>query len=483
MVVAQEVDGLAVLPGDGTQSSPAPEFVPATFGQPPAEFLGVVLAAWHDGARGQDSQLFLQHVEERDGVVKAVHEQHVVLVGDLRVLHETADNTAGWSEEGPVAVPDPARVDFCIENVARLGLAQQEALDAPSDRLVAYVLLDGEAVLGGNHALVQAELLAGAVVAAEEREHSVEHGPDFVNLVGLVHGLVRLIDQVQEAPEGDEAVAFHDFPETGGVCDEVVAGPLPVALIPGLDNALLHLEPKAEECFQLGDSDGPKIPGVVWSGLGLLDLLGSEVCLAAQKPPEIGVEEQLEEGKCGALVVDVVWDVLGADVVSVELCVDPGDSLWPARAEILGGGFLWLGVARFGGSQLVWGVVREDEILLVLALRSRSVDGARGVAVWWGRRLAVRVGGGGLALSFPGAADCGRKKQSEYLAKFQRGNVTGKRLYLPAAAAPEERFRGPGVPGVVCLCVPDGPGVGSEMCKWTNWVLQIIFGPIASGKS
>ena len=95
MVVAQEVDGLEVLPGDGTQSSPAPEFVPATFGQHPAEFLGVVLAAWHDGARGQDSQLFLQHVEEHDGVVKAVHEQHVVLVGDLRVLHETADNTAG----------------------------------------------------------------------------------------------------------------------------------------------------------------------------------------------------------------------------------------------------------------------------------------------------------------------------------------------------------------------------------------------------
>ena len=118
-----------------------------------------------------------------------------------------------------MAVPDPARVDFCVENVARLGLAQQEALDAPSDRLVAYVLLDGEAVFGGNHALLQAELLAGAVVAAEEREHSVEHGPDFVNLVGLVHGLVRLIDQVQEAPEGDEAVAFHDFPETGGVCE------------------------------------------------------------------------------------------------------------------------------------------------------------------------------------------------------------------------------------------------------------------------
>ena len=59
----------------------------------------------------------------------------------------------------------------------------------------------------------------------------------------------------------------------------------------------------------------------------MLDLLGSHVCLAAQQPPEIGVEEQLEEGKCGALVVDVVWDILGANLVSVELCVDPGDSL------------------------------------------------------------------------------------------------------------------------------------------------------------
>ena len=92
VVAAQEVDGLVVLPGDGAQSSPAQEFVPATFGQPPAEFLGVVLAVWQDGARGQDSQLILQQVEERDRVVKAVHEQHVV--GDLRVLHEMADNAA-----------------------------------------------------------------------------------------------------------------------------------------------------------------------------------------------------------------------------------------------------------------------------------------------------------------------------------------------------------------------------------------------------
>ena len=64
-------------------------------GHLPAKFLGVVLAAWHDSARGQDSQFVLQHVEERDGVVKMVHEQHVVHVGDLRVLHETPDDTAG----------------------------------------------------------------------------------------------------------------------------------------------------------------------------------------------------------------------------------------------------------------------------------------------------------------------------------------------------------------------------------------------------
>ena len=104
-------------------------------------------------------------------------------------------------------------------------------------------------------------MLAEAVVAAKEKKHSVEHGPDFVNLEGLV--LVHQIDQVQEAPEGDEAVPFHDFPETGGVRNEVLAGPLTVALILGLDNALLHLKPKAEECFQLRDSDGLKILGIV----------------------------------------------------------------------------------------------------------------------------------------------------------------------------------------------------------------------------
>ena len=63
---------------------------------------------------------------------------------------------------------------------------------------------------------------------------------------------------MQESPEGDEAVVFHDFPEAGGVLDKVVAGPLPLALIPRLDHKLLHLKPQAKECFQLGDSDGLK---------------------------------------------------------------------------------------------------------------------------------------------------------------------------------------------------------------------------------
>ena len=62
-----------------------------------------------------------------------IHEQHVVLVGNLRDIHETADNTACGSKEGPVAVLDLASVDFCFEDVACHGLPQQEALDAPTD--------------------------------------------------------------------------------------------------------------------------------------------------------------------------------------------------------------------------------------------------------------------------------------------------------------------------------------------------------------
>ena len=78
MVVAQEVDCLAVLPGDGTKST---GIGPATFGQPPAEFLGVVLAAWLDGAHGQDSQFVLQQVGERS---------------DQPVLRFSAGASSGW---------------------------------------------------------------------------------------------------------------------------------------------------------------------------------------------------------------------------------------------------------------------------------------------------------------------------------------------------------------------------------------------------
>ena len=162
-----------------------------------------------------------------------------------------------------MAVLYPAGVDFCVEYVACLGVAQQEALDASTDRLVTYVLLDFTAILGENRALVEGELFPGAEIAAKEREHSVEYGPNFVNLVGLVNSLVCLIDQVQEAPEGDEAVVLHDFPETGGVRDKVVVGPFPVALIPQFVHAPLNLKPQAEDCLQLWDTDRLEILGIV----------------------------------------------------------------------------------------------------------------------------------------------------------------------------------------------------------------------------
>ena len=81
MVVTQKVDELAVFLGDGTQTYPAPEFVPSKFSQPLAKFLQLVLAYWHDGAGCQDSQFILQQVEEH--VVKTIDEKHVVLVGNL----------------------------------------------------------------------------------------------------------------------------------------------------------------------------------------------------------------------------------------------------------------------------------------------------------------------------------------------------------------------------------------------------------------
>ena len=62
VVVAQEVDGLAVVPSDSTQISVTPESIPATFCQALGKFMVV---------------------EKCDRVVKKIHEQPVVLVGDL----------------------------------------------------------------------------------------------------------------------------------------------------------------------------------------------------------------------------------------------------------------------------------------------------------------------------------------------------------------------------------------------------------------
>ena len=42
-----------------------------------------------------------------------------------------------------------------------------------------------------------------------------------------------------------------------------MAGPLPVALIPLLDHAILYLKPEAEECLQLQDNDRLEIPGII----------------------------------------------------------------------------------------------------------------------------------------------------------------------------------------------------------------------------
>ena len=121
-------------------------------------------------------------------------------------------------------------------------------------------MLNGEVVLGGNHALVEAELLAGVVVAAKERERYVEHRPRIVNLVRLFQVLICLIDQVLGDEvimlQGNEVVTLHDVLETK-------AGPLPVTLIPWLDHGLIHdksmpLKPQTEKCLQLGDITGLK---------------------------------------------------------------------------------------------------------------------------------------------------------------------------------------------------------------------------------
>ena len=128
--------------------------------QPLAKFLGVVRFGMMVPA-ARTPRSFLQQVKESLRIVKTIHEQDVVLVGCLGVHHKMVDNPAFGSKKGPVAILYPVGVDISIEDEACLGIAQQEALDAQTDRLVLYVLLDVKAVLGQKHALVSAELLAG----------------------------------------------------------------------------------------------------------------------------------------------------------------------------------------------------------------------------------------------------------------------------------------------------------------------------------
>ena len=108
MVVAKEMDGLVVIPGDDIHISLGPEYVVAMFSQPLAKFL-----VQDSGKTPTPSSFFSR----------------------------TVDNSAGGSRERPEEVLRLAGVDFCIEDVASLGQsASQEALDVPSDLLVTCVM-------------------------------------------------------------------------------------------------------------------------------------------------------------------------------------------------------------------------------------------------------------------------------------------------------------------------------------------------------
>ena len=102
VIVAQEVNGFVVLPGDGPQ-------IITALDQPC--LVSLLLAAWLDGVRCSNSWFILQQVEECDRVVNTVYEQHVILVGNLQVIHKLVGNTACRFKEGPVAVLYLASVD------------------------------------------------------------------------------------------------------------------------------------------------------------------------------------------------------------------------------------------------------------------------------------------------------------------------------------------------------------------------------------
>ena len=93
----------------------------------------------------------------------------MVLVGNLRVLHETADNTACGTKEGPVSVLYLVGVGFCIEDVSFLDSHSRKLFMPHLTGLLNMYCLTAQAVLGGNHALFEAELLAGALEVLKEK--------------------------------------------------------------------------------------------------------------------------------------------------------------------------------------------------------------------------------------------------------------------------------------------------------------------------
>ena len=86
------------------------------------------------------------------------------LAADLCIFHEPDDYAAAGAEVFDVLHLVFACVDLGREDVAHSALTQHKTLDAPLDGFVFDVLFDGQPVLGGYHALVEAQLLPKVVV-------------------------------------------------------------------------------------------------------------------------------------------------------------------------------------------------------------------------------------------------------------------------------------------------------------------------------
>ena len=201
------------------------------------------------------------------------------LAGDLCIFHEPDDYAATGAEVFDVPCLVFACVDLGGDDVACSALAQHKTLDALLDGFVFDVLFDGQPVLGGYHALVEAELLPRVVVVAETWEQDIQHGPHLVDLVDV---RVLLVDQVEEGPQRQEAVTFHHVPEARGERHEVVRFALPVVLVPRLDDRLLHHEPEPHESLHLWHAGGLVALGVITVWVQSFDLRCIKVGVGAQ---------------------------------------------------------------------------------------------------------------------------------------------------------------------------------------------------------